>query len=244
MLPITGLLRGESTSDRIPLTKGNAESVFMSWCSTYLSSFRCQLSCPPHNNITIEPIKTEFTTVLRDVNFMYELSFPMSSKSSQLKIHLGLNKWPTFSRYHFQKHFLEEKHFFRFIRYYSSFNWRNFISGGQIDSRSALGQVIAWHHKARNLCLDYNDVIMGAIASQITSLTIVYWTICSDADQRKRQSSVSLAFTGIHRWPVNSPHKGPVTRRMFPFDDVIMGSVISLVNINFTPIYSCEHIMT
>ena len=39
------------------------------------------------------------------------------------------------------------------------------------------------------------------------------------ADQRKHQSSASLAFV---RWPVNSPHKGPVTRKMFPFDDVIM----------------------
>ena len=40
--------------------------------------------------------------------------------------------------------------------------------------------------------------------------------------QRNHQSSTSLAFvTGIHRWPVNFPHKGPVTRRMFPFDDVI-----------------------
>ena len=29
---------------------------------------------------------------------------------------------------------------------------------------------------------------------------------------------------GIHRWPVISPHKGPVTRKMFPFDDVIMSS--------------------
>ena len=39
----------------------------------------------------------------------------------------------------------------------------------------------------------------------------------------KHQSSASLAFVrGIHRWPVNSPHKGPVTRKMFPFDDVIM----------------------
>ena len=37
------------------------------------------------------------------------------------------------------------------------------------------------------------------------------------------QSSASLAFVrGIHRWPVNSPHKLPVTRKMFPFDDVIM----------------------
>ena len=69
----------------------------------------------------------------------------------------------------------------------------------------------------------YGDVIMGAIASQITSLTIVYSTVYSDADQRKHQSSASLAFVrGIHRGPVNSPHKGPVTRKMFPFDDVIM----------------------
>ena len=62
----------------------------------------------------------------------------------------------------------------------------------------------------------YNDVIMGTIASQITSLTIVYWTVYSGADQRKHQSSASLAFVrGIHRWPVNSPHKWPVTRKIF-----------------------------
>ena len=65
-------------------------------------------------------------------------------------------------------------------------------------------------------CEHYNDFIMSVIASQITSLTIVFSTICSDADQRKHHSSVSLAFVrGIHRWPVNSPHKGPVTRKMF-----------------------------
>ena len=64
---------------------------------------------------------------------------------------------------------------------------------------------------------------MGAMASQITSLTIVYSTVYSDADQRKHQSTASLAFVwGIHRGPVNSLHKWPVTRRMFPFDDVIM----------------------
>ena len=69
----------------------------------------------------------------------------------------------------------------------------------------------------------YSDVIMGAMASQITSLTIVHSTVCSCADQRKHQSSASLAFVrGIHRWPVNSPRKWPVTRKMFPFDDVIM----------------------
>ena len=64
---------------------------------------------------------------------------------------------------------------------------------------------------------------MGAIAPQITSLAIVYSAFYSGADQRKHQSSASLAFVrGIHRGPVNSPHKWPVTRKMFPFDDVIM----------------------
>ena len=64
---------------------------------------------------------------------------------------------------------------------------------------------------------------MSAMASQITSLTIVYLSLYPGADQRKHQSSASLPFVGgIHRWPVNSPHQGPVTRKIFPFDDVIM----------------------
>ena len=68
-----------------------------------------------------------------------------------------------------------------------------------------------------------SDAIMASMASQITSLTIVYSTVYSDADKRKHQSSVSLAFVrGIHLWPVKFPHKWPVTRKMFPFDDVIM----------------------
>ena len=68
---------------------------------------------------------------------------------------------------------------------------------------------------------------MSTIASQITSLTIVYSTVYSDANQRKHQSSASLAFVrGIYRGPVNSPHKWPVTRKMFPFDGVIMWTVV------------------
>ena len=81
-----------------------------------------------------------------------------------------------------------------------------------------------WYH--------YNDVIMSTIASQITSLMIVYSTVYSDADQRKHQRSAPLAFVrGIDRGPVNSPHKGPVTREMFPFDDVIM----SWLSANMSP---------
>ena len=65
---------------------------------------------------------------------------------------------------------------------------------------------------------------MGSMASQITSLiTIVYSTVHSGANQRKHQSSASLAFVwGIHRWPLNSPQKGPGMRKMFLFDNVIM----------------------
>ena len=70
---------------------------------------------------------------------------------------------------------------------------------------------LQWRHNGR------------LIAFQIYSLTIFYSTVYSDADQRKHQSSASLAFVrGIHRGPVNFPHKWPVTRKMFPFDDVIM----------------------
>ena len=86
------------------------------------------------------------------------------------------------------------------------------------------------HTVCLHVCFQYNDVIMGAMASQITNLTIVYSTVYSDADQRKHQSSASLAFEwGIHRGPVNSPHKWPVTRKMFPFDDVIMVSLSVVV---------------
>ena len=68
-----------------------------------------------------------------------------------------------------------------------------------------------------------SDVTKVAMTSQITNLTIVYSTVYSRPDQRKHQSSASLAFVrGIHQWPLNSPHKWPVTRKIFPFYDVIM----------------------
>ena len=64
---------------------------------------------------------------------------------------------------------------------------------------------------------------MGTIASQITCVSIDYSTFCSGADERKHQSSTSLALVReIHWLPVNSPHKVPVTRKLFPFDDAIM----------------------
>ena len=69
----------------------------------------------------------------------------------------------------------------------------------------------------KSLSQHYSDVIMSAMASQITSVSFLCPTVCSD--ERKDQRSPSLAFW---RPPVASPHKGPVTRKMFPFDDVFM----------------------
>ena len=78
------------------------------------------------------------------------------------------------------------------------------------------------------LWINYSDLIMSVMASQITGISIDCSTVCSGADRRKLQSSASLDFvrgihrSGIHRWPVDSPHKGLVMRKMFPFDDIIM----------------------
>ena len=69
----------------------------------------------------------------------------------------------------------------------------------------------------------YSDIIMSIMASQIISPTIVYSIVYSGADQRKHQSSTSLAIVRvIHWWPVNYPHEGSVMWKMFPFDDIIM----------------------
>ena len=104
------------------------------------------------------------------------------------------------------------------------FQWRIPGGYGSVDNMNVVWiiSMCVWHDTFANP-MHYSDVIMGAMSSQMTSLNIVYSTVYSCADQRKHQSSASLAFVrGIHRSPVNSPHKWPVTQKMFPFDDVIM----------------------
>ena len=78
-----------------------------------------------------------------------------------------------------------------------------------------------WRHNERDGVSNYR-------------ICIVCSAVCSGADQRKHQSSTSLAFVrGIHRWPVDSPHKGSVTRKIFPFDDVIMYQAQSQQSANY-----------
>ena len=78
-----------------------------------------------------------------------------------------------------------------------------------------------------------SDVKMSAVSSQITGVSIVYSTVCSGVDQRKHQSSASLVFVRrLHRWPVESPHKEPVTRKMLPFDDITMHGQQCITSLN------------
>ena len=71
----------------------------------------------------------------------------------------------------------------------------------------------------------YSDVIITAMASQITGVSIVCSTICSGADKKHQSFSALAVVRKIHQWPLDSPYKGPVTRKMFSFDDVIMNYV-------------------
>ena len=92
-----------------------------------------------------------------------------------------------------------------------------------LQQNTTTGQLCIPWRNVRFSPNNFRDVMMSGLVSQMTVTSIVYSTLCSGADQRKHQSSASLAFVnGIHRWPVNSPHKWPVTRKMFQFDDVIM----------------------
>ena len=73
------------------------------------------------------------------------------------------------------------------------------------------------------LSINYSGVITSAMSSHFTGVSFVYLSVCSGVDEWMHQSFASLVFRrGIHRSLVNSPHKGPVTRKMFSIDDVIM----------------------
>ena len=90
-----------------------------------------------------------------------------------------------------------------------------------------LAAFVVLHIGCANVYVRASSLAPVLMASQINTLTIVYSTVYWGADQRKHQSSASLAFVrGIHRGPVNSPHKWPVTRKMFPFDDVIVNLLL------------------
>ena len=78
-----------------------------------------------------------------------------------------------------------------------------------IDLTSSRLWEISWSDASCNIETHYNDVIMGAMASQITSLNIIYATVYSGPDQRIYQSSASLAICAR-----NSPVTGEFPAQM------------------------------
>ena len=124
--------------------------------------------------------------------------------------------WLTNDRIHYTT-------FRAFMQHYGDKWWPKPLMGVNIVAHSVLPEPIRERDEVQGRRLPLRWRHNGRDGISITSLTIVYSTVYSGADQSRHQSSASLAFVwGIHRGPVNSPHKWPVTRKMFPFDDVIM----------------------
>ena len=136
---------------------------------------------------------------------------------------------------------LEISPFVRFV--IAIVGWRCYQTSNVCQSGT--GRNSSWLGLSFFSVAHHSDVIMGAMASQITGVSIVYSTVCSAADQRKHQSFASLAFVrGIHRWTVNSPHKRPVTENIsilvtLSCDRVLLGHVvmIGLWSIVLVPAY-------
>ena len=95
--------------------------------------------------------------------------------------------------------------------------WLFGTSWRSCDLAAMITTPLQWHHNEYNGISNHG--CLGCLLNRF-----------SDADQRKHQSSASQAFVrGIHWWLVDSPHKGPVMQKMFPFDNIIMYIVCYLL---------------
>ena len=121
-------------------------------------------------------------------------------------------------------------------------NEREYYQPTSIESRDEMKIYFntRWSWVAQRSFNHYIHVIMSTMTSQITGVSTVCSAICSGADQIKHQSSASLALVrGIRQWPVVSPHRGPATRKMCLFDDVIHMSIIPV-----GPIYLDQYLFS
>ena len=70
--------------------------------------------------------------------------------------------------------------------------------------------------------IHYSDIIMSTMASQIPGFPVLLNRLLGCRSKETSKLRYTGFVNGIPRWPVHSSHKGPVTRKMFPFDDFIM----------------------
>ena len=110
--------------------------------------------------------------------------------------------------------------------------WRVFLRTEEPPRRILWDFIILWRLILVNITVTsfWRRWRLKSPASRLFAPPIVR----SCVNQRKHQSSASLAFVrGIHRWPLNSPYKGSVTRKMFPFDDAIMINIWCILSVSF-----------
>ena len=126
-------------------------------------------------------------------------------------------QWYFICKFAKKKQIIDNKHTQSITKHYSVWYFHLFQSYEWYIFAFVCSRRQRWEQQLNRMAVfwgHYNDVIMTETVSQITGVWIVYPNVRSDADQRRHQSSASLAFVrGIHRWPVNSPHKGQVTRK-------------------------------
>ena len=100
--------------------------------------------------------------------------------------------------------------------------WNTFICA-ITQQLTSLSSLFIWAMHPRIMMGHYSEVIVSAVSSQISSVLIVCSTVCPGADQRKHQSCALLAYVReVHRWPMISPQKGPVTWKMYQLGDVMI----------------------
>ena len=174
--------------------------------------------------------------------------------NNQLTCKLNVKHWrpimpPTLGAMctHCESFYIEMiRHYFEeiFVSGYTGsyrFNRSRWSQGQKNRQNDYIYVLVYWSERPlhRSYTVYYSEVIKSAMASRITGISIVCSTVCWGADQWKHQSSASLAFVrGIHRSPVNPPHKWPATRKVFPFDDVIMWYYTNSLRIAFLALKS------
>ena len=100
---------------------------------------------------------------------------------------------------------------------------KNYLWGkNTLFNLQVLSILMMFCKKKEAIIMRYNDAIMSAMASQITSVSIVCNCLFRHRPKKTSKLCVTGPCEGIHRSPVDTPQKRPVTRKMFPFDDVIM----------------------
>ena len=202
-----------------PLTKGQQCGTRFHGVTSHLWDILCETlkricfltkSSPM---AALEVVKMTISGTACDETLIEMTFFSMSSNVANRAIHFSplshrIKIWPDFA-----------------TSQVKNIDFKSCATGSRICLHSLLPRRGTFERTAQQLkrSTHYNDVIMSAMASQITGVSILCSTVCSGSDQRKNQSSASLAFMrGLHRWPVNSPLKRSGKRKMFQLDDVIM----------------------